>query len=135
MIMTPINFVTFLVSLYIVDRQYMDERVRRHGPRHAQAPSMQPSASSSSWLQRLLYTPRPYEWVDRRPAPPNRDDERYYYHSKQKKLMKMEAADAFALRRPVILGLALLAALALLLAARLGAWVFGRLALYRYGDW
>ena len=28
-----------------------------------------------------------------------------------------------------------LAALALLLAARLGAWVSARLALYRYGDW
>ncbi|KAK7752753.1 hypothetical protein SLS62_005305 [Diatrype stigma] len=141
-IMTPINFVTFLLSLYLVDCRYQDERARRHAAGRSargSGPSLLPL-----WLHRLVFSPeRPYEWVDQgqaqqhaqgrqgegsdpnpnpnpNPNPPNRDDERYYYHTKQRKLMKMEAADAFGLRAPVLLALALAAAVAAWAAGRLG---------------
>ena len=141
MVMTPINFVAFLVSLYIIDRQYINERIQRHGPL---PPPSQPKpghpSSSSSWLHRLLYTPRPYEWVGGSSGSSGSGDReseggRYYYHSKQRKLMKLEAADAFALRTPVLLGLGVLAAAALLLAGRLAVWSLGWLVVYGKAGW
>lgn len=136
--MTPINFVTFLLSLYLVDCRYQDERARRHAAGRSargSGPSLLPL-----WLHRLLFSPeRPYAWVDQArgggaegegrpppPDPPNRDDERYYYHTKQRKLMKMEAADAFGLRAPVLLVLSLAVAGAAWAAWRVGWALVGR---------
>ncbi|RYP25292.1 hypothetical protein DL767_008470 [Monosporascus sp. MG133] len=116
-IMTPINLIAFLVSLYLVDVHYQNERARRHaaGQQHGEQQKWM------AWLHNLLFRPQPYEWVDQnKPAPPNKHEERYYYHTKQKKLMKMEAADAFGLRRPVLVGLCSLAVLAAWAAWRLG---------------
>ncbi|RYP70147.1 hypothetical protein DL771_005659 [Monosporascus sp. 5C6A] len=116
-IMTPINLIAFLVSLYLVDVHYQNERARRHAAGQQQGEQQKWRA----WLHRLLFQPQPYEWVDQRgPAPPNKHEERYYYHTKQKKLMKMEAADAFGLRRPVLVGLCSLAVLVAWAAWRLG---------------
>lgn len=138
-ILTPINFITFLLSLYLVDCRYEDERARRHAAgRSARGPG---EMLLPTWLHRVLFSPQPYEWVDQRrttttptpgpPNPPNRNDERYYYHTKQRKLMKMEAADAFGLRTPVLLALSLTGAVAAWAAWRLGwgvvSWVAGSL--------
>ncbi|KAL7629464.1 hypothetical protein AAE478_000984 [Parahypoxylon ruwenzoriense] len=136
-IMTPINFVTFLLSLYLVDCHYHDKRMREHADRYSRLPTW----LLPSWLRRLLFRPHPYRWVDRSgKSPPEgvgpgpgrgaegggREGERWYYHTKQKKLIKMEAADAFELRRTVLLalcGLALCAAWALWRLV-LGAWAW-----------
>ncbi|KAJ6786873.1 hypothetical protein PWT90_00014 [Aphanocladium album] len=97
-IMTPINFVSFLVSLVLVDIHYT--RLRMHT--HAESRSRLPN-----WLHDILYRRHPYEDLHQRPGG---IQEPWYYHSKQKKLMKMEAEDAFRLRGTVLVGLAVAAA-------------------------
>ncbi|KAI0176165.1 hypothetical protein GGR52DRAFT_347978 [Hypoxylon sp. FL1284] len=114
--MTPINFITFILSLYLVDSHYHDRRMQEHSERYGRLPSW----PLPSWLDRLLFRPQPYGWVGRQvttstttttttTTPNGARPERWYYHTKQKKLMKMEAADAFELRRPVLLVLAAVA--------------------------
>lgn len=98
--MTPINFVSFLVSLVLVDIHYT--RLRMHT--HAESRSRLPI-----WLHDLLYHRHPYEDVHRNHAAVR---EPWYYHSNQKKLMRMEAEDAFKLRSTVVVGLAVAAAAA-----------------------
>ncbi|KAH9902030.1 hypothetical protein F4778DRAFT_105150 [Xylariomycetidae sp. FL2044] len=115
-ILTPINFVTFLVSLYLVDSQYQSQRAAQHH----QKPSSSSLSSSfqrllPAWLHPLLFRPQqqqqqqqPYQWVtapvspQRPPSSRHEEQQRWYYHTKQKKLMKMEAADAFELRNTVL---------------------------------
>ncbi|KAJ4151329.1 hypothetical protein LMH87_012035 [Akanthomyces muscarius] len=97
-IMTPLNFASFLVSLILVDIYY--SRLRMHT--HAESRSRLPN-----WLHDLLYQKDPYEDVRQKPGGVH---EPWYYHSKQKKLMKMEAEDAFRLRSTVLVGLAVVAA-------------------------
>ncbi len=96
--MTPVNFVSFLVSLVLVDIHYT--RLRMHT--HAESRSRLPN-----WLHNLLYRKHPYEYMRQKK---NGSHEPWYYHSKQKKLMKMEAEDAFRLRGTVLVGLAVVAA-------------------------
>ncbi|KAI1382062.1 hypothetical protein F4677DRAFT_13766 [Hypoxylon crocopeplum] len=102
-IMTPINFISFILSLYLVDCHYHDKRIQEHSGRYSRLPSWLLPA----WLDRVLFRPHPYGWVNgAKPAASNSGrQERWYYHTKQKKLMKMEAADAFELSRAVLLGL------------------------------
>ncbi|ETS88053.1 hypothetical protein PFICI_01881 [Pestalotiopsis fici W106-1] len=122
-IMTPINFVTFLVSLYLVDYHYNSKREHTHD--HNKRASRLPG-----WLHSLLFKPQPYAWVgggDSSAAPPNQDDKNWYYHTKQKKLMKMEAAAAFEMRRSVTVALVFIAVgaawgLSRLLAAAASWW-------------
>jgi hypothetical protein len=100
--MTPVNFITFLVSLYLVDCQFLDKREHAHnnGQRNRRLPA---------WLHHLIFRPQPYSWVGGgSPAPPNQNDNNWYYHTKQKKLMRMEASAAFEIRRSVMLGLIML---------------------------
>lgn len=96
--MTPINFVSFLVSLVLVEIHY--SRLRMHT--HAVARSRLPN-----WLHHMLYHNRPYEDARQKPSGVQ---EPWYYHSKQRKLMKMEAEEAFRLRGRVLVGLAMVAA-------------------------
>ncbi|KAH6660021.1 hypothetical protein BKA67DRAFT_546536 [Truncatella angustata] len=93
--MTPINFVTFLVSLYLVDYHFHRKREHAHNDgAHSSLPT---------WLQQVIFRPQPYSWVGgKTEAPPNQQDRNWYYHTKQKKLMKMEAAAAFEIRRSVL---------------------------------
>ncbi|KAF7559598.1 hypothetical protein G7046_g4568 [Stylonectria norvegica] len=93
LIMTPLNFTIFLVSLLLVDARYT--LLRAHG--HPSSTSRLPV-----WLQQLLYRPTPYQTVGQGET---RQDEhgRWHYHSKQKKLMRMEADEAFQLRNTVML--------------------------------
>ncbi|KAI1872504.1 hypothetical protein JX265_005384 [Neoarthrinium moseri] len=102
-IMTPINFVTFLVSLYLVDYHYQSRREHFH-----EAGTLQ-SSRLPGWLHGLVYRPQPYVWVGGGPAPPGQDETRWYYHTKQRKLMKMEASDAFEIRKSVMFALVLFA--------------------------
>jgi hypothetical protein len=102
MIVTPVNFVTFLVSLVLVDLRYTRLRMHSH---HSVRESKLPT-----WLHDILYYRQPYDDVGGRR--PGGSHERWHYHSNQKKLMKMEAEEAFRLRGTVLLFLAVLAATA-----------------------
>lgn len=84
--MTPVNLISFVLGLWLVDLRYQLRRARDH--------PHPPYKSWSSWL-----------WRPRR----GQAEEPFYYHSKQKKLMRMEASEAFRLRNRVIIGLALAA--------------------------
>ncbi|KAI1466720.1 uncharacterized protein F4812DRAFT_432553 [Daldinia caldariorum] len=123
-IMTPVHFISFLLSLYLVDCRYHAKRIQEHSARYSRLPTW----LLPSWLDRLLFSPHPYGWVDRKKqdgaaaagsgAP---GGERWYYHTKQKKLMKMETADAFEMQRSVLLGLGVVALFAVWVFWRLGA--------------
>ncbi|KAI3342801.1 hypothetical protein F4824DRAFT_120330 [Ustulina deusta] len=128
-IATPINFIAFLVSLYLIDSR-----------NRAQRESKASGNNRRTWLQGLLYrqSSSPYDWVDSyrgRPSPqsayattarlhearvgdedaaPARSTREtggraWFYHTKQTKLFRVEAADAFALRNSVLLALGVLA--------------------------
>ncbi|KAH7035083.1 uncharacterized protein B0I36DRAFT_317578 [Microdochium trichocladiopsis] len=99
-IMTPLNFVTFIISLWIVSGRNQRKRVAMH-PRRPSHNGV--AAWLPSWLQGVIFRPQPYHYIDdRSDNPPNYMDKRFYYHSKQRKIMKLEAADAFELRSSVL---------------------------------
>ncbi|KAL2255171.1 hypothetical protein VTK26DRAFT_3934 [Humicola hyalothermophila] len=145
--MTPLIFISFLVSLALVDLRYSALRSHYHADaddethHHRRMPR---------WLHRIVYRYRGYRYdvaVDQRQGQGQRqvdggdDDEDgagstgrrapgsrsaseqevkgggEYYHSKQRKLMKMEAAEAFEIRGWVMVVLGLLG-----LAVAWGAW-------------
>lgn len=98
--MTPVNFVVFLFSLLLVDLRY--SLMRSHS--HAETSSRLPT-----WLHNLFYSPRPYQYMRVK----GKDQEgRWYYHSKQKKLMRMEAEEAFQIRNTMLIVLAVVIAAA-----------------------
>ncbi|KAI0600250.1 hypothetical protein F4775DRAFT_77334 [Biscogniauxia sp. FL1348] len=71
-IMTPVNFITFIISLYLVDNRYQEQRARgqhHHHQHHQQTQQQQHYLSKivPVWLHVLLFRSRPqlqpYEWV------------------------------------------------------------------------
>ncbi|CAM1507366.1 Fc.00g070070.m01.CDS01 [Cosmosporella sp. VM-42] len=101
-VMTPVNFVVFLVSLLLVDLRYTMRRAYGHPDVGSRLPT---------WLHQLVFRPQPYQ--NGRQSSKDEDKHgRWYYHSKQKKLMKMEANEAFQLRNTVLLMLGIVAAAA-----------------------
>lgn len=103
--MTPIIFVSFLFSLAWVDFRY--SIMRSHS--HSEEPSQLPR-----WLHRITYREAPYKYVKvdaayTKDRAGSGEGARWYYHSKQRKLMKMEADDAFQIRGTVLVALGLLA--------------------------
>ncbi|KAI0859607.1 hypothetical protein F4860DRAFT_482560 [Xylaria cubensis] len=119
-VVTPITFVTFIISLYLIDNEYRAQRHQQH------------EADERPWLHRFLYRRRssPYDRVgqsslqsantthrhgaagtkseDDVSRPAKEAGDAWYYHTKQKKLFKLEAADAFALRDSVLFALCFL---------------------------
>ena len=99
--MTPIILVSFLVSLAWVDFRYSLQRSQNHPDEPGPLPR---------WLLRILYRPSPYRYVkvnkDTAVRPEN--SSKWYYHSYQKKLMKMEADEAFQIRSVVLFVLGVL---------------------------
>ncbi|KAF9879009.1 hypothetical protein CkaCkLH20_03242 [Colletotrichum karsti] len=93
-IVTPIIFVSFLLSLVWVDIRYTLKRSRNRGHDHG-------GGWMPAWLHSIMYRRSPYEHVqtrDRSRTPSPKDEQSdFYYHSKQKKLMHMEVDDAFEL--------------------------------------
>jgi hypothetical protein len=98
--MTPINFVSFLISLVLVDLHYSCIRIRNH----TEGPSRLPG-----WLHQILFRPQPYQirTGDGLQGPYPRE-EKWHYHSNQAGIMKLEADEAFRVRNRVIIGLAVL---------------------------
>lgn len=124
--MTPINFVAFIVSLWLVDNRHQQKRADMHSPSSTSTQYI----GLPGWLHRTFYRPQPYQYIDTQVrSPPNAKDERFYYHTKQKKIMKLEAADAFELRSTV-LGAMCIAGVALVWACV----CLGR-ALFAFAPW
>lgn len=106
MVMTPVNLTVFLVSLLIVDLRYSLARAENASGRVTAGgiwPWLPP------WLRRVALS---LSGRGRTPygTPPGRSvgGGRWHYHSKQKKLMRMEADEAFRMRGAVLAGLAAL---------------------------
>lgn len=112
--MTPVIFVTFVVSLTLVDYRYSAMRSQYH----AEPPSRLPA-----WIHRLVYRYQPYQYVlvDENRQPTGQRADPRYLHSKQRKLMKMEVVDAFEIRSTVLVILGLLS-----LALIWGVWQVAR---------
>ncbi|KAI0020182.1 hypothetical protein F4780DRAFT_383821 [Xylariomycetidae sp. FL0641] len=149
-IMTPINFISFLLSLYLVDAQYQTQRSQGHypasSPSYASAAEHSLAAKLPPWLHHLLFRPQqPYAWISRgSPTGGDHDQARvtttttttttdqtpWFYHTKQRKLLKREAADAFELRATVLAALtaAALAASWLAFCLLVGGWRWARTA-------
>ncbi|KAK6226744.1 hypothetical protein QIS74_00299 [Colletotrichum tabaci] len=99
-IMTPIIFVSFLLSLVWVDIRYTIKRSRNHSQ----------GGWMPSWLHNIVYRSSPYHYVrvkTQTTPSPRADQQEWYYHSKQKKLLRMEVDDAFQMRGQVLVVLAL----------------------------
>lgn len=100
--MTPIIFISFIVSLTYVDFRHSSDRAHYHADMD--------DSRMPRWLHRVLYRHRRYEYVpvdkDGKPLQRNADS---HYHSKQRKLMKMEAAQAFEIRNTVLIILGFIA--------------------------
>ncbi|KAH8675686.1 hypothetical protein BX600DRAFT_453305 [Xylariales sp. PMI_506] len=109
--MTPINFVSFLLALQVVEGGY--ERRREY-------PFVERGGRwSLAWLHGLLYKPD----MD---AAASRHNEHWYYHSKQKKLMRMEASQAMKMRKKIVLGLAIAALAVVWIISRVVAGIWTR---------
>lgn len=113
--MTPVIFVSFLVSLVWVDFRYSVMRSHNHSDA---------SSGMPRWLHAVLYREAPYQYVRvDRSQPANSSsttDSKWYYHTKQRKLMRMEAEDAFRIRGSVLVVLGLL-----VVAASWAVWWLG----------
>lgn len=113
--MTPITLVSFLLSLALVDLRHSIARSHTHAEGE---PSRMPA-----WLHALLYRRSPYRYVAVGGEAEVRQDDggRWYYRSQQRKLMKLEADEAFQMRAAVVAAMAVAA-----VAAGWGCWEAGR---------
>ncbi|KAK3906850.1 Endoribonuclease L-PSP-domain-containing protein [Staphylotrichum tortipilum] len=111
LVMTPIIFTSFLLSLLLVDLRHSALRAHYHADSH------QPSRFMPAWLHRVVYRYRPYRYIETTTMTTTTarttstttsgtvgegPEAEEYYHSKQRKLMKMEAAEAFEVRGAVV---------------------------------
>jgi hypothetical protein len=113
MVMTPLNLTVFLLSLVIVDLRYSLARAENASGRAAGG--LWPWLPV--WLRRVVLSLRrekPYGGST-------------YYHSKQKKLMKMEADEAFQLHGLVLAALVVLVVVSTIAICCVGSRVYGAL--------
>jgi len=109
-LMTPVIFISFLFSLAFIDFKYSVRRSHFHAESR---PGRLPH-----FLHRIMYRYQGYQYAAADQGSSDSQSAESHYHSKQRKLMRMEATEAFEVRRTVV---ALLGAVALC-----GAWVFWR---------
>ncbi|KAH6845198.1 hypothetical protein B0I37DRAFT_178725 [Chaetomium sp. MPI-CAGE-AT-0009] len=121
LIMTPLLFTTFLISLALVDLRHSALRAHYHADNNNNNADGTSGASRlPPWLHRIIYRYRPYRYgvgdAAGRPASPGDSgdsgkggdgDGEGYYHSKQRELMRMEAEEAFEMRGVVVVVLGL----------------------------
>ncbi|EPE07852.1 hypothetical protein F503_00574 [Ophiostoma piceae UAMH 11346] len=144
-VMTPIIFVSFLFSLAWVEFRY--SVLRSHSHNNSRSSSSSSSSSSSnahdaddcrhtwmpSWLHHLVYRRQAYQYVvvhknDKSDSSDKNDNKQNYYHSMQRKLLKMETAEAFRVRTTVLAVMTGGAAVALWGAVASVRWLSARAA-------
>ena len=104
--MTPLLFTSFLLSLLLVDLRNSALRAHYHAANKT-------CRLLPRWLHRLVYRYRPYRYDAAGAAgspgspgsPRSVGEQEDYYHSKQRKLMRMEAEEAFEIRGGVVVAL------------------------------
>ncbi|RKK86463.1 hypothetical protein BFJ71_g13784 [Fusarium oxysporum] len=97
LVMTPVNITVFLFSLLLVDFRHTAGRNNFYGTGNRQA----------KWVPRWFL--QPYQHIGHSDHDAHG---RWHYHSKQKKLMKMEADEAFQMRSTMLVFMAVALALA-----------------------
>lgn len=107
-VMTPIIFVSFLLSLAWVEFRYSVLRSHSHDNNNTKNSNTDDCRHPwmPSWLHKLVYRRQDYQYVVVRrnetdKADPKQKNERYY-HSMQRKLLKMETDEAFRIRTTVL---------------------------------
>jgi hypothetical protein len=152
--MTPVIFVSFLVSLAWVEFRYSMLRSHEHGnspPKpginkqnnennttNADAACNQHRIPMPGWLHSLVYRRQPYHYVlvkgqDGQLADGDwssitaktTNNDGSYYHSMQRKLLKMESEEAFRIRTTVLWVMGLVAAGSAWMAAAAVRWLVG----------
>ncbi|KAL9941494.1 hypothetical protein D7B24_004541 [Verticillium nonalfalfae] len=121
LIMTPVIFVSFLVSLAWVDLRYTLMRYR----------GRQSDSRLPAWLHHLVYRPAHAHDGGKPPSAAGGGRGQTtggYYRTKQKELAKMEMADAFEIRTHVAAALAALVAVAAWTSVSLLRWVWTSVA-------
>ncbi|KAK1837311.1 hypothetical protein QBC39DRAFT_295440 [Podospora conica] len=108
LIITPLIFVSFIISLTIIDLRHSARRAHFHADHQHQRPG---TSRLPLWLHRVIYHRRqdvpPSTDEHTRPVTPwdGDGDRDGYYHSKQRELMKMMADEAFEIRSAVLMAL------------------------------
>lgn len=107
LLIAPLTFISFLVSLALIDARNLNWRRTAHQPNPLPGKSKQ---KTRRWLGREAREESPYAYV-RSPAPEKAGkgdakmsmgkQESWYLHSKQREVMRMEFSDALALKRKV----------------------------------
>ena len=100
LILSPLLFTSFLLSLFIVDRHNRAYRVSEH-PSTPTAASVLSRVIPSKW-----WDPEPYEtFSGGNDGAADHKKQPWYIKKKHRKIAKMEATDAFELRTCVIFGI------------------------------
>lgn len=135
--MTPLIFISFVVSLAIVDFRYSLRRSRYQTESSGNNDNTHRTTTQTpSWLYQLVFKYRPYRYVavsettNTQPTAEEKSRSKWgtYYHTKQRKLLKMEAAVAFEIRSTVLALLGILS-----LGLFWGAWRVLSWGLYATG--
>ncbi|KAM0322897.1 hypothetical protein ACHAQA_009239 [Verticillium albo-atrum] len=116
-VMTPIIFVSFLVSLAWVDFRYTVLRAR----------GRRSDSRLPAWLHHLVYRRADEDGAQGGKAQGGQTTGGYY-RSKQKKLARMEMADAFEIRMHVAAFLAAVAAVVSWVGVAVVGWVWRQVA-------
>ncbi|KAB8302084.1 hypothetical protein EYC80_005535 [Monilinia laxa] len=123
-IIAPITFISFLISLFLIDRRNSSLRLHQHSQ-----PRTYPNTffgRIKEFLHKLVFKPQPYAYIkspyrgQNAEGDKQREEEPWHWRTKQKKMMKMEVSDAFKLRQWVLVGMAVVATMLGLLLLYLG---------------
>ncbi|KAF7906795.1 hypothetical protein EAF00_001073 [Botryotinia globosa] len=128
LIIAPITFISFLISLLIIDSRNSYLRIHQHSE-----PRTYPNTfigRIQEFLHKLIFKPQPYAYIKSPSRGQNaegikrKEEEPWHWNTKQKKMMKVEVSDAFRFRQWVLIGMAVVAAGIGLLVLCLANWIW-----------
>lgn len=143
LLIAPLTFLSFLLSLALISSRNDELRRKSHTPSRPSSPSTNPSflARTKSTVNGWIWTERkggPYDYVRSPDATPDgnekekmarnggkeKEENKWHWHTKQREMMRMEVADAFELRKRVAISMALVLVGAVVAVAWWG-WALG----------
>ncbi|TGO35603.1 hypothetical protein BHYA_0152g00080 [Botrytis hyacinthi] len=128
LIIAPITFVSFLISLLIIDSRNSYLRIHQHSKSRTYPNTL--IGRIQEFLHKLVFKPQPYAYIKSPSRGQNaegikrKEEEPWHWNTKQKKMMKMEVSDAFKLRQWVLIGMAVVATGIGLLVLYLANWIW-----------